>query len=284
MRCALIGPICKDSIIHRKLITQMPGGGAFYTGKALQTLGVDVDLYVISDYRISEDVKRMFTSNIHIIKESTMHFTNIYSKNHIRKQQIETKNPIISKKEINRIHLEKYDYVIMSPLFHTDFKDDAIEMLEGIRDKVILSLQGALRHLNTEKQVFMKKTEKLEKYIRAATTIIGDYTECSIASGKNKNREIIEYFKKKGIQKIIITFAGNGSIAHSMRQTVSVKAVLAKKIIDSTGAGDSYLAGFLAAQGKNYTLKDSMKFASLVATRCIENKGPLDELTEYIYK
>lgn len=56
---------------------------------------------------------------------------------------------------------------------------------------------------------------------------------------------------------------------------LNIDAVHTKNVKDPTGAGDSYMAGFIIGLSKFGNLKDVGHFASEIATRCIETKGAL---------
>ena len=45
-------------------------------------------------------------------------------------------------------------------------------------------------------------------------------------------------------------------------------------VIDTTGAGDNFAAGFLYGLSKNYTLKDCATFGNLIAGEVLKVYGP----------
>jgi fructoselysine 6-kinase len=59
----------------------------------------------------------------------------------------------------------------------------------------------------------------------------------------------------------IVTMGPSGAIAADARQTARVPAV-ATEIVDTTGAGDSFIAGFLAASASGDDLPAALRAAA----------------------
>ncbi|WP_421078495.1 carbohydrate kinase family protein [Methanothermococcus sp. Ax23] len=74
------------------------------------------------------------------------------------------------------------------------------------------------------------------------------------------------------INTLIITYGKDGSIIYHDGDEIKVPAI-PTNVIDPTGAGDSYRAGFLTAYLKGYDLKDCGLIASCVASFVVEKKG-----------
>ena len=49
---------------------------------------------------------------------------------------------------------------------------------------------------------------------------------------------------------------------------------LLNNIVDATGCGDTYMAAYISARLKNKTFKNSADFASMIASKKLENFGP----------
>jgi len=54
-----------------------------------------------------------------------------------------------------------------------------------------------------------------------------------------------------------------------------------KKVVDTTGAGDAFWTGFLYAQLKSKTLKESIKIAQELASYKIQNIGAIPNDFEF---
>jgi sugar/nucleoside kinase (ribokinase family) len=71
-----------------------------------------------------------------------------------------------------------------------------------------------------------------------------------------------------------VTRGESGSVVLSGDERVVIAAVPVGKVIDTTGAGDQYAAGFLLGLARGLSLEDSGKLGSLAAAEVIAHWGP----------
>ena len=75
----------------------------------------------------------------------------------------------------------------------------------------------------------------------------------------------------------VTTHGAKGSvIARKGHDDVEVGVVEARQVVDPTGTGDAFRAGFLTATAWGLGLERAAQLGSLVATHCVESKGPQD--------
>lgn len=72
----------------------------------------------------------------------------------------------------------------------------------------------------------------------------------------------------------IITRSEKGSVVITSDQTLEVPAIEIEELIDTTGAGDLYAAGFLYGYTKDRSLEDCARLGSLAAGMIIQQMGP----------
>ncbi len=107
-----------------------------------------------------------------------------------------------------------------------------------------------------------------------ATYLIGNDYEIGLIKSRVKDWENI--FAKK----IIITTLGEkGAIIEDRGQKQTIFPVKTENIMDPTGAGDAWRAGFLAGLSKNFDLKTCGQMGSLAAVFAVEAYGT----QEYTY-
>jgi len=69
-----------------------------------------------------------------------------------------------------------------------------------------------------------------------------------------------------GIKNVIITLGDKGAFFANDRESFHIKAMnLGAKVVDTTGAGDAFNAGFAVALTEDKNIKDSIKFANITA-------------------
>ena len=71
-----------------------------------------------------------------------------------------------------------------------------------------------------------------------------------------------------------ITRGESGSVVVSGDERVAIAVVPVDKVIDTTGAGDQYAAGFLLGLARGLSLEDAGKLGSLAAAEVIAHWGP----------
>ena len=93
-------------------------------------------------------------------------------------------------------------------------------------------------------------------------------------------KKIIYYFDSNGdktpkeIKKLIVVTRGeNGAIAIKDDQVVECDAEKNLKIVDLTGAGDLFAAGFLHGYVNNLSLKDSLEKGTDLSSKIIQQVG-----------
>ncbi len=128
----------------------------------------------------------------------------------------------------------------------------------------------------------------LEKTLALADIFIGNEVELK------QLQTILGYDIKtllaKGVKAVIETLGEKGSVlyessikqdlafAHGREQMLNVqknyiKSVRAKKVIETTGAGDAYRAGMIAKLLQGKTLKEACEFGSATAARSVAFRG-----------
>ena len=93
----------------------------------------------------------------------------------------------------------------------------------------------------------------------------------------------IEYAKSLGVLTAI-TLASNGSLIVYNNEVIEIKPEKVEKVIDTTGAGDLYAAGFLYGCAKNKSFEECGRYASIAASEIISHYGarPLVKLKDLI--
>jgi len=113
--------------------------------------------------------------------------------------------------------------------------------------------------------------EELEPIFKRSFIIFLSQEELEILTGKdykNGAREMLDY----GIKIIACTRGDKGSYILSKEEEIELPAEKVK-VVDTTGAGDVYAAGFLAGLLKGYTLFKCAKLATKAAAQSIKDYG-----------
>lgn len=169
-----------------------------------------------------------------------------------------------------------------------DIKADLI-LVDGehpeTAEKVLLDNKNAISILDAGRLTDdVMHLGKLVTYVICAQTFAEEFADTKI-DVNNMNTLITCYEKLKAYFKnnIIITLEENGSFTkiddYELIPSIKVKAV------DSTGAGDIFHGAFTYFIGHNYSLKDTIKYASITGALSVTKIGSrysIPELSEVL--
>ena len=79
------------------------------------------------------------------------------------------------------------------------------------------------------------------------------------------------------VSTLVITRGSDGAIARSLEETVEIAAPKVEHVVDTTGAGDLFAAGFLAARCRNRSLRACLETGAIAAAEVISHFGARPE-------
>ena len=79
------------------------------------------------------------------------------------------------------------------------------------------------------------------------------------------------------VPTLVVTRSEKGAIAVSGSDRASVPAEPIERLVDTTGAGDLFAAGFLAGQARGLSLETSLKLGAIAAAEVIQHYGARPE-------
>lgn len=131
--------------------------------------------------------------------------------------------------------------------------------------KIITSVDTAWDHTG-------RWLETIEQSLPFVDIFIPSIDEAELISGKDTPEEMAEFFMKYGVKTVVIKMGDKGSFAKDKDTEIYMPSfkVEAK---DTTGAGDSFVAGFLAGIVRGLSLEKSLKLANAVGAMCVTQFG-----------
>ncbi|WP_094546239.1 carbohydrate kinase family protein [Petroclostridium xylanilyticum] len=115
--------------------------------------------------------------------------------------------------------------------------------------------------------------------------------EAEMISGKKDVEEMADVFLSKGVKLAVIKLGKNGCFIKSKDgEKYTIPTYTDIKPVDTTGAGDSFVAGFLTGIVKGWNLYKCGKFANAVGTHCVMKVGAsngikcLEEILDFMDK
>ena len=117
-----------------------------------------------------------------------------------------------------------------------------------------------------------ERIEDLEPILGYIDYIIPNEKEAALLTGKSEPHLSAKTFIEHGAKCVIIKCGRNGCIYESASQSGIVPAYPAS-LIDTTGAGDSFVSGFIYGLSKNMGFEDCCRLGCSVASIVVEHMG-----------
>ena len=161
--------------------------------------------------------------------------------------------------------------------------DFSLEVIKHLSEKGILSAdaQGYLREVRGEKVYAIDWEEKLEalKYIDILK--VND-KEMEVLTGYSDPEKAARQLGEWGVKEVLITLGSLGSLIYAEGEFHRIPAFPPKEVVDATGCGDTYAAGYLYKRSQGASYYDAGCFAAAMSTLKLEHHGPFSGTEEDI--
>jgi sugar/nucleoside kinase (ribokinase family) len=111
--------------------------------------------------------------------------------------------------------------------------------------------------------------------------LVGNETEALELTGEARLEDALTQLTKS-VPVVALTQGAKGAIASDGLETVSVAAEPVGHVVDTTGAGDLFAAGFLLGLARERALEECLRLGALAAAEVISHMGarPQQSLAE----
>lgn len=279
-----IGHITLDKIITPKLEAYMPGGTAFYFAHALA--GLDHTgfrlITSVGDTELSavEDIRDKGIEVEVIPSRKSVFFENKYGENlNERTQRVLAKaDPFtvanLSNAEARIFHL--------GTLLADDFSLEAIKFL-STKGIVSVDAQGYLREVRGEKVFAIDWKDKLEA-LGYIDILKANEKEMETLTSTSDPHEAARILAGWGCEEVLLTLGDRGSLIYAGGIFYEIPAFPLDDVVDATGCGDTYMAGYLYSRSRGAGYEDAGKFAAAMCTLKLKHTGPFNGTEEDIVR
>lgn len=95
-----------------------------------------------------------------------------------------------------------------------------------------------------------------------------------VLTGRQDAHEGARYLADLGVPEVIITLGSEGSLIFTQNTFYRIPAFTPKAVVDATGCGDTYMAGYLSKRVKGASVEEAGEFGAAMATLKIGSFGP----------
>lgn len=269
-----IGHITLDKVITPRFTAHMPGGTAYYFAKALKNFEHSGFKLVTSlgdtEHGVVDELRAEGIDVELIPSRKSVYFENKYGEDmNDRQQRVLAKADPFTVENLNSINAKIFH---LGTLLADDFSLDVIKDLSA-RGIVSVDVQGYLRKVEGENVVAVDYELKREAmpYIDILKC---NEKEMEVLTGVSDPRKAALILADWGCKEVLLTLGDKGSLIYTGGEFYEIPAVPATEIVDTTGCGDTYMAGYLYMRCRGASYTEAGTFAAAMCTIKLEGKGP----------
>lgn len=277
-----IGHITHDKVITPRFEAHMPGGTAYYFAKALKDFDHSCFKLVTSlgepEMPAVEELRSDGIDVKVIPSKKSVYFENKYGENmNNRTQRVLAKADPFTVKNLKDVNAEIFH---LGTLLADDFSLDVIKDLAK-RGMVAVDVQGYLRKVVGEEVVHVDYKEKRDAmpYI---SILKANEKEMEVLTGCSDPREAAKILADWGCREVLLTLGDKGSLIYVDGKFYDIPAIKPTELVDATGCGDTYMAGYLYKRSKGADYREAGTFAAAMCTVKLANKGPFNGSEELV--
>lgn len=278
-----IGHITRDKIITPQQIVLMSGGTSFYVAHAIQHLPKEVSFQLVTkvgeqDMPVVQNIQKKGINVKVYPSKHTVFFENKYYRSlNNRTQRVLAKADAFTIDEMKLIKAKIYH---IGSLLNDDFSPEIIKYL-STKGSISIDAQGFLREVKGEDVHAIDWKDKQE--ILSCTDIIKiNEHEMKVITGYSSPYDAARKLHAWGVKEVIVTLGSEGSIIYANNRFYDIPAYAPREVVDATGCGDTYSAGFLYCRSQGIGFEEAGKFAAAMCTLKLEHSGPFDRSIEEV--
>ena len=172
--------------------------------------------------------------------------------------------------------------VLIGPILGEVSLDEIKNIRANFDGLFVCDPQGLLRNADDNGRIFHEKAKGIEQAFSQFDIVKPNELEGKVLTGidcRENPYKAAEIIKGWGPKIVIVTLAELGSVIYNGNEFIDIPPYEID-LIDATGAGDTYMAGFTFEYLRTNDLRKSGCFASCVSSVMIEQVGPKFTMTE----
>lgn len=191
---------------------------------------------------------------------------------------------ILSDTDFGLFRNKKYFHLTGYSFQDQHSRDNVLKLIEEARKMgVSISLDPSYWY----SKIYHKSNPEVLSYTRI---IFPNKEEAKLLSGTGDLHTASSTLLEMGPELVVITLGEEGCAVSSKEETFYLAAIPNPDVIDTTGAGDAFCAGFLTGQMIGLSIKESAMIGNITASRIISQSGghagapTMDELMEVLIR
>ena len=277
--------LCLGHITHDRIITptqpqgvDCAGGTAYYVAWAMHHLPQDVSFGVITAVGddLKHEINRLREAGIDIAdvgSPTSVFFENSYGRNmNNRRQRVLSKAAPFTIDQLKDTEAEVFH---LGTLLVDDFSPEVVEYL-ATKGRVCVDVQGYLREVRNQRVYAVDWADKLRVLKHTDILKVNEYEIDVLTDGERDLRRGAKLISSWGVREVLVTLGSYGSLIYADDRFYEIPCYAPQQVVDATGCGDTYAAGYLYARALGAGCEEAGRFAAAMCTLKLEHTGPFD--------
>lgn len=278
-----IGHITLDKIVTPKQTNYMPGGTSYYFSHGMSQLDDFKHYKLVTALAESElaSVEEIRSKGIEvkvIPSRKTVYFENVYGVDqNNRTQRVLAKADPFTIESLQNVEANIFH---LGSLLSDDFSLEVIQFL-STKGRLAVDAQGYLREVRGDKVYAVDWEDKIEALKHIDILKVNEH-EMEVLTGYNVPELAALRLAEWGVKEVLITLGSLGSLIYAENKFHHIPAYPPKEVVDATGCGDTYVAGYLYKRNQGASYVEAGCFAAAMSTLKLEHSGPFSGTEEDI--
>ena len=141
--------------------------------------------------------------------------------------------------------------------------------------------QGAIVCADMTKCKNNETVKDLSQTLPYVDYLLPNYEEASMFTGETDIDRIADVLLEAGVKNVVIKWGSRGCYIKNRETQLTIPAVFGVECVDTTGAGDSFAAGFLYGLYQGYTLEQCGKIANACGALAVQKLGAAEGIDNF---
>jgi len=230
------------------------------------------------------EVERLREAGIDITdvgSPTSVFFENKYGENmNNRRQRVLSKAAPFT---IDHLRNAEADVFHLGTLLVDDFSPEAVEFL-ATKGRVCVDVQGYLREVRDQQVYAVDWHDKLRVLRSTDILKVNEHEIGVLTSGERDLRRAARLISSWGVHEVLITLGSYGSVIYADDKFYDIPSYAPRRVVDATGCGDTYAAGYLYARAKGASYDEAGRLAAAMCTLKLEHTGPFEASIAEVYQ
>lgn len=273
---SILGPVTEDlRRIPGAPDRTAPGGAPIYAGLALCALGLRVEIRTRVASRDAVLLAGLRTAGADVKlrpARATTRFENRYSGGDLatRRQRVRAQTGPFAPADLRGLRAAAAH---LGPLLPQDLPLAVLRALRPRAALISLDVQGYVRAL-VDGEVRLGDWPGKRAGLAGIDILKADDAEAAALTGERDPGRAARALAAFGPREVLVTLGAAGSLLMTQGRLQRIPAFRARSVVDPTGCGDSYCAGYLFQRLQGAAPDVAARFAAALATAKIEQVGP----------